>query len=175
MIPLKINVAQQLKEPVGSTRTYRVEELEQPAPELHMEPVEGEVQLLKLDRSILVRGQLNTGVRCECSRCLSDALLPLHFLLEEEFFPTVDVITGLPLPPPEDGQVFTMDRHHILDLTEAVRQYTILNTPMKPLCKPSCAGLCPTCGTNLNERKCLCSASGIDPRWAALEKLRKES
>ena len=46
-----------------------------------------------------------------------------------------------------------------------------LGIPMKPLCKEDCAGICSECGANLNAGACECGQQ-IDPRWAALGKLR---
>jgi len=91
--------------------------------------------------------------------------------LEEEFYPTMDVVTGVPLPQPEDADSFTVDEHHVLDLYEAVRQYALLALPMKPLCKQECPGICPQCGKNLNEGKCSCPRRERDARWAKLEGL----
>ncbi len=46
------------------------------------------------------------------------------------------------------------------------------------LCRPDCAGLCPHCGTNLNDGACDCEEDRTDPRWDALrevaERLRRE-
>lgn len=50
-----------------------------------------------------------------------------------------------------------------------------LNIPMKPLCRPDCAGLCPRCGADLNEGDCGCETETVDPRWAALAQLRDRS
>jgi uncharacterized protein len=82
------------------------------------------------------------------------------------------VNTGVTLPPSDDVNAFTIDEHHILDLSEAIRQYALVNTPMKPLCKKECAGICPTCGKNLNEGKCDCPKDNIDPRWSKLAELQ---
>jgi uncharacterized protein len=95
--------------------------------------------------------------------------------IQEEFFPTIDIITGAKLPKPEDPGSFTLDEHHILDLTEAIRQYIITAMPMKPLCKEDCAGLCATCGKDLNKVKCSCTQEEIDPRWAELLKLKNSN
>ena len=94
---------------------------------------------------------------------------------EEEYLPTIDVASGVPLPLPEEPGFFTIDDHHILDLTEAVRQYILLATPMKPLCRKDCAGLCPTCGCNLNQVSCNCPPSPADSRWSELKKLLQTS
>jgi uncharacterized protein len=47
--------------------------------------------------------------------------------------------------------------------------------PMKPLCKEDCAGLCATCGKDLNKVKCKCTQEEIDPRWAELLKLKNSN
>ncbi len=38
--------------------------------------------------------------------------------------------------------------------------------------RKDCAGLCPTCGKNLNEGKCRCPKNKIDPRWSKLAELK---
>jgi len=166
---VQINVSQQLREPIGSTRSHEVDEtVEIAGYERH---VEGRVSLVRTDRGILARGTLGTQVEVTCSRCLRQSPCVLTLAIEEEFFPTTDVLTGAPVPVPDDAAGSTIDEHHILDLTETVRQYGVLALPMKPLCKEDCAGLCPTCGHNLNNGPCECPKQEIDPRWAALRKL----
>jgi len=58
-----------------------------------------------------------------------------------------------------------------LDTRPLVVEQVQLNIPMKPLCRPDCAGLCSRCGADLNTGSCSCAPSA-DPRWAALEALR---
>ena len=41
-----------------------------------------------------------------------------------------------------------------LDITDDVRQEILLSYPIRFLCREDCLGLCPQCGTNLNERSC---------------------
>ncbi|MFC2001426.1 DUF177 domain-containing protein [Chloroflexota bacterium] len=133
--------------------------------------VQGDLRLLRTQRSILAKGGLRTEVELTCGRCLTLFRCPLSLTIEEEYIPVVDVISGAPLPPPEDASSFTIDGHHILDLTEAIRQYTTLAIPMKPLCHEDCAGLCQNCGHNFNQGPCDCPAPAIDPRWSELIKL----
>jgi len=96
---------------------------------------------------------------------------PLTLNIEEEYFPTTDVATGVPVSLPDEPGCFTIDEHNILDLTEAIRQYALLVTPMKPLCREDCVGLCPTCGCNLNQAPCDCPPKPADPRWSEISKL----
>jgi uncharacterized protein len=134
-------------------------------------PISGTARLMKTDNGILVKGSFKTGSEMTCSRCLNTFECPLSLNIEEEYFPTIDLATGTPLPPPDDPGSFTIDENNILDLTEAVRQYVLLAIPMKPLCKPNCAGLCPSCGANLNQGQCTCPPETPDSRWDALREL----
>lgn len=163
-----INVAQLLKEPVGAARVVDVSDDE----ELD---VRGHVELMRTDRSVLVKGRLATEVETTCSRCASPFTCWVTFDMEEEFLPTIDVISGMPLPEPEDEDAFVIDEGHMLDLHEAVRQYALLALPIKRLCQTDCRGLCIECGKNLNEGSCRCARSGRDARWAKLEQLLLKS
>lgn len=167
---MQINVSQLLQEPIGATREVHVDEpLDIENGSAHR--VRGDCQLLRTQRSILVKCRLNAETDLTCSRCLSTFSRPLDLKFEEEYLPTVDVVTGAPLDIPGDSGSFIINRHHILDLQEALRQYALLSTPMKPLCDENCAGLCPKCGRNLNEGSCGCPQQEIDPRWAKLKQL----
>jgi uncharacterized protein len=61
-----------------------------------------------------------------------------------------------------------------LDLRSVARELVLLDAPSTPLCRPDCAGLCPTCGINLNDGSCSCAAPPADPRWSALDQLKAD-
>ena len=44
----------------------------------------------------------------------------------------------------------------VLDLGEMVREQFFLTVPLKRLCREQCAGICPTCGANRNDKSCQC-------------------
>ena len=167
---MQINVSQLLREPIGSTREYQVNEVADIGDGKDC-PVQGEARLLRTQRSVLAKCTMSTEVELSCSRCLSPFRYPLTLNFEEEYAPTVDAVSGAPLPLPEEAGTFTIDEHHILDLTEAICQYTLLAIPMKPLCREDCAGLCQNCGHNLNQGPCDCPTQSTDPRWSELTKL----
>jgi uncharacterized protein len=173
---MQINVSQQLRSSIGSVRDYEVSEIVDVTGDGSGSPVQGKVRLMRTDRGILVEGILDTEVELTCSRCLSLFHCPLTLNIEEEYFPTTDVVSGVSLPLPDDELgCFTIDEHHVLDLTEAIRQCALLAIPMKPLCREDCAGLCPNCGHNLNQGPCDCPPQGADPRWSELSKLASAS
>ncbi|MGD0779548.1 MAG: DUF177 domain-containing protein [Dehalococcoidales bacterium] len=169
---MDMNVSQLLRDPIGSTRDFQIDEIIDIAGDGKSQKIQGRCHLLRIQRSILVKCALNTEVELTCSRCLKKFRQPLKIKFEEEFLPTIDILNGTPLPSPEESVAFTIDEQHTLDLTEAVRQYLLLAIPMKALCKKNCAGLCPTCGKNLNEGKCSCPDDNIDPRWSKLAELK---
>jgi uncharacterized protein len=134
--------------------------------------VKGEVKLTRTDLGLLVAGTLHTDVEVPCSRCLTQFRLPLTLDIEEEYFPTIDVSSGAPVDVPNEPGCFTIDEHHVLDLTETVRQYALTAIPIKTLCRPDCAGLCVVCGQNLNEKKCAHGMKTVDAHWAKLLDLK---
>jgi uncharacterized protein len=169
---MDMNVSQLLRDPIGSTRDFQIDEEFDITGDGKSHKIQGKCHMLRTGRSILVKCALNTEVELTCSRCLGKFRHPLKIKFEEEFLPTIDAQSGAPLPPPEEASVFTIDEQHILDLTEAIRQYSLLAIPMKALCKKECAGLCPSCGKNLNEGKCTCPTQDTDPRWSKLAELK---
>ena len=171
---MKINIAQLLRASIGSERDYEIKQVIDITGDGVNSLVQGKVRLMRTNRSILVKGALTTEVDLTCSRCLGSFQRSLAMNLEDEYYPTADVDTGAALPLPDEPGCFTIDGNHVLDLTEAVRQYALLAIPMKPLCAENCAGLCPFCGQNLNRGPCGCSSKAADPRWAELSKLKKE-
>lgn len=179
---MEFNVALLLREPIGSQRSFQVNEPiqvnepgqigESAEPELGTAvDVSGTVRLLRTDRGILAMAALETMLPAECSRCLCSLSLPIVLQFEEEYYPRVDVVTGAPLPPPEDPTAFQIDEHHVLNLDEAIRQHLVLAEPMQPLCREECAGICPACGADRNATPCRCEREPVDSRWAALADL----
>lgn len=163
-----LNVSQLLKETSGSSRTYEVDESLTLIDNGGVSHVVGTVRLLRTDKGIWVSAVLDSEVVCTCSRCLNDFEQPVHTAIEEETFPKVDIATGTRLNPTDGDENFCIDSDHILDMREAVRQYFELVVPMKPMCREDCAGICSTCGANLNATRCACDNTPIDRRWSAL-------
>lgn len=59
-----------------------------------------------------------------------------------------------------------------LQLEDALREQVLLALPYKTVCRDECRGLCPRCGSNLNNESCTCPESPTDMRWEALKDLR---
>jgi uncharacterized protein len=167
------NVAQLLKEPIGSTRSYKVEE-DFTGAERFADNAHGFLRLLRTHQGLLATAELEVTVTLDCGRCLSTFPLLLALSIEEEFFPLVDVNTGHRLSIPSGAEGTRIGADHVLDFTDVLRQCVITHVPMKPLCHPGCSGLCQQCGANLNQRDCQCSGANLDPRWEALADLLQQ-
>ena len=69
-----------------------------------------------------------------------------------------------------------VDDEGALDLGRWAHDAALLALPMRILCRPDCAGLCPVCGESLNDADPAAHEhdSGKDPRWAKLDELKLE-
>ncbi len=174
---MKLNVAQLMKSPVGTTRAYDLEErIEQVEDQRLTRPVKVHLHLTRINDGLLARGDVETALDTQCSRCVepADQLISFHF--EEQFRPTIDIATGQPLKKDLDEEPadasYAIDANHNLDVDEVLRQGIVIETPMHPLCRPDCQGLCPNCGANLNQGACGCEADAPSgPMAAALQQL----
>lgn len=168
-------VAQLLKGPTGAERRYEVsEEIRNLDPDLEpISPLVGSIKLMRTSQGILVTGRLRTTLSTTCHRCLEPMVGEVELDLEEEFHPLAHFGVASLDEVPEEGydEALLIDEHHVLDLTEVLRQGLWLSAPMDTLCRPDCAGLCPRCGGNRNLGECLCNETAVDPRWAALQTL----
>jgi uncharacterized protein len=175
-VVMDYNLAQLLKQATGAAREFALDEdLHGLDPALDAtEPLTGKLRLIRTEDGALIMLSGETCLRVACSRCLEPVVVPVSLTIEEQFLQTVDVITGLPLRPSHDDPAVLIDGHHDLHLADLVREYLLLELPMHPLCKEDCKGLCPTCGRNLNQGPCQCSAAVTDERWASLASLLKD-
>ena len=163
------NVSQLLKEPSGAARRYDVDEAASPGDGSPRIAVRGSVAMMRTDAGVWVSARLMSRLRCVCSRCAADMEAPIAMNIEEEYLPSVDVRTGARLRDPDPmDENFCIDHAHILDMSEAVRQYFDLNAPLKPICTDDCKGICLACGADRNEGDCGCDDFVPDPRWGAL-------
>ena len=116
-----------------------------------------EATLEKTSRQLFLRANIKTGGRFTCDRCLED--FESEVMSEYSLVYVTDdrrVAGGS-----DEIQVISPAANHI-DLGEDVRQFTVLALPQKMLCREDCAGLCPTCGTNLNRATCACQKEELD-------------
>ncbi len=120
--------------------------------------VQGVVE--SVHQGLLVTAEIETRWQGSCVRCLEDASSNIQVKVRELFEPQ-----GV---GEQDSYHFEGD---VLDLTELIKDFVVLELPVVPLCASDCKGLCSTCGQNLNEGGCDCAKDDIDPRWSKLSSL----
>lgn len=133
-----------------------------PAEDAFDGPLDLDLRLESLVDGVLVRGTVSFVLELSCARCL----VPLR----EEREAQVAELYRDPVAHPEEterGYEIEPDLH--IDLETMLRDLVVLGFPVRVLCSDDCAGLCPACGQDRNQRACGHDASpGIDPRWAPL-------
>jgi uncharacterized protein len=172
---MRYNVAQLLKGPIGRRRQYDLhEEIGNLDPDLDpTAPLVGSILLTRTNQGVLVTGELQTTLRGTCRRCLEPCDLAVELELEELFYPVAPMGEAPrdSVPDEAEDEALWIDEHHILDLSEVIRQGLWLAEPEQALCRVDCAGLCPRCGGNRDLGECHCEEAPTDPRWAALQTL----
>lgn len=172
MHDLTFNVAQLLREETGARRNYVFAENELSLDaETALRDISGSVQFTRTASGVLANVKLRGIVELACIRCLTPSIQEVVIAFQDEFHSQVEVTTGFALPKPDEEDPFFIDETHKLDLGEAIREYALLNLPMRPLCRPDCKGLCPTCGADRNAGDCGCVVEDSDERFAALRGL----
>lgn len=129
-------------------QTYTVDP---PAPEMRLDVVRA-----ANGWHFRLRGQAD--IVGPCWRCLEAARLPV----------TVDA-TEVALAGSDDPELSCLYlTDDTLDVAAWSRDAVAEAMPASVVCAPDCAGLCPTCGANLNLGDCGCITPEVDARWAAL-------
>ena len=157
---LLFNVSTLLQEPIGSSRRFHVDRAAERSLDTE---VSGTLRLLRTDQSVLATAALTTTVRDVCGGCLIEVDVGLELTFDEEFWPSMDPVSGLSIEPPPERVGFAVIDGQI-DLSEAVRQYVEMQRPMSPRCGADCPGL----ETNTS------TEAPVDDRWSALSALKLE-
>lgn len=121
-------------------------------------PLSHDLEVQKLDQSLLVRGRLRLPLECRCVRCLK----PFTLVLE-----LADWICHLPLQGEESVAVV----NDCVDLTPFIREDILLEFPRHPLCKPQCRGWQETYATRAKKGATEQPKAGSSA-WAELDKLK---
>jgi uncharacterized protein len=160
-----------------------------------------DLTLESVTEGILVRGTVGAHALATCARCLASTTLDWQVELTELHRPAPpapatgrdarrdgrregrrderrDATSDLLFSDDEDSAAEDLDYELVegdqqLELDRMVRDALVIGQPVRVLCRPDCAGLCPTCGADRNVEPCdHAQEAPIDPRWEALRGLR---
>lgn len=115
-------------------------------------PIKGKLNFSNTHGLIYVKGYFETIITLKCGRCLENYDFSIYEDIEEVLPVTGETEDENYL----DDKDFPIFENYILNLTELLRQYILVEVPTQPLCNESCKGLCFGCGTNLNFSECKC-------------------
>jgi len=174
---VKINVAPLLRQPVGTQTDYEL--TESPIDprgenggltEAGATSIQAEIVATHTNPGAYLEGDARATIAEQCSRCLRSIETPVETHFAEQYYSTIDVVSGdqKAAPPPDTKRIGS---DFWIDLTPLLREELILATPLAPLCRPDCKGLCLVCGRDLNDEPHE-HDSPVDERWSKLSKLR---
>lgn len=162
---MRLNVGFLLKENVGYSREFEFDvELLELADDLDIANFRGTARLTRTPQGVYLQGRFIGEQPTECVRCLTPVNQPLKTEIKQLY----------EFPPAPKADFIISDSGH-LDLAPIMREDMLLAMPIRPLCRPDCKGLCPNCGSDLNESACQCEKSDIHPQLAVLKKLLDKS
>lgn len=161
---MKLNLREIIEIPGGKlpfSQTLGTELLDFPSVRAYNAPITAGGVVVNTAGILTLRGEMHVQMTCICDRCGTE--FPVERTIPLEARITADAGKD------DDPELFVLDGDW-LDLDEVLSTCFILSMDTKCLCKPDCAGLCDTCGANLNLGPCRCKKQR-DPRMAVLEQL----
>lgn len=120
-------------------------------------PAHVSVTVTNAGDGIVALGTVEVAFAAECSRCLVPFTLELSGEVEG-FYTTPDKAEEL-----SEDQEWEPLGEGIVDLAHAIESAVRIELPFAPLHAEDCAGICPTCGCDLNESECSCDSDAAKP------------
>lgn len=103
------------------------------------------LQIGRTPQGLVVQGEFSGDIVLECVRCLKEFKHRLNWNITELYAFNKKSASESGLLLPESAQI---------ELAPLLREYALLEIPIKPLHSPDCKGLCAECGQDLNVKDC---------------------
>ena len=163
--PFRINVGFIIHEEVGFAQEIPFDLEKVKIEDLELRNLTGFVTIGRTPQGLVVQGNFEAETTLECVRCLKEFNYPLKWKFTELYAFTPKSVSESELLVPDDAQI---------DLAPLIREYALLEIPIKPLHDPDCKGLCIECGQDLNIKDCGHSQDKDDSPFATLKDLLDE-
>lgn len=129
------------------------------------EPLAWNVIVSNTGDALLVSGTVTGLATTACARCLDPIEVDFQGDIEGYF-----LIGEAETPEDMDEDEFErLDDSNTIDLVPLMKAALLVDTPLVPLCRDDCKGICPDCGANLNEGDCGCASKREAERLAEAE------
>jgi len=160
--PFRINVGFIIHEEVGYAHEIPFDLEKIKLEDLELRNLAGLVTIGRTPQGLVVQGEFSAETTLECVRCLKEFKHPLHWEITELYAFNKKSISESELLVPDDAQI---------DLAPLIREYALLEIPIKALHDPECKGLCIECGQDLNLKDCGHSQDTDESPFATLKDL----
>jgi uncharacterized protein len=164
--PLRLDVSYLVKQSPGTHKDFEFNfpRLDFP-PDLILLDIQGIIAISVTEDGVVAEGDLTAKTDLDCSRCLDGYQQPIKIQFAEIF-------SAHPREQFEDelGEEM-LPADGSLNLGPIIRDYAVLDIPIRRLCSEDCKGLCPVCGMNLNKEDCGHKVESLDPRLESLKDL----
>jgi uncharacterized protein len=161
--PFRLNVGFIVHEEVGYSHRFPLEiDKAVLGDDLTLENFSGVIVIDRAQQGLVVQGEFSGDTALECVRCLKEFQFLLKWELTELYAFNQKSVSESGLMVPDSAQI---------DLAPLLREYALLEVPIKPLCRPDCKGLCIECGQDLNVKDCGHSQHDDDSPFSVLKNL----
>jgi len=133
-------------------------------------PLIVKVEIFRPGDKYVLSGDLEGSIQVMCDRCLEyyqrdvRADFKLFLVLKPD-------VEKAEIELLEEDMEVDFIRGEDIDLDKIIQEQLYLSLPIKSLCREGCLGLCPTCGSNLNNGACHCKREQGHPGLSKLESL----
>lgn len=128
-----------------------------------------DAEFTKTRNQLILNAEINLNAKFECDRCSAD----YNSVIKSQY-QMVYIFGNAPEDFEDSNIIYLNPEADRIDLSQEIKDYSVLAIPMKKLCKEDCKGLCRSCGKDLNEGDCGCADKEIDARWLPLQDLKKK-
>ena len=161
--PFRLNVGFIVHEEIGYSHSFPFEyDKAIFGDDLTLENFSAMIIIDRTQQGLVVQGDFSGDTALECVRCLKTYTQHLQGDWTELYAFNEKSMSESGLLMPDDGHI---------DFAPVLREYALLEVPIKALCKPDCKGLCAECGQDLNIKDCGHRQQDEDSPFAALKDL----
>jgi uncharacterized protein len=160
---LSVNLRHLEKKPVPLDGEASAEELDIKTGDQMVRPVKVffDLEVEKMDRNLLIQGELGVELECACVRCLKE-------FKQEMDWP--DWVCHVPLEGEDAAPVL----NDCVDLTPFIREDILLGLPQHPLCQADCRGLPGRPAGKTSRLESTGRSDRSSSAWSELNKLKLE-
>ena len=123
---------------------------------IFVDDIQIQIEGFRTGRDIFIRGLTTTTIGMKCIRCLGNFDVPLKAEFQYILSPSDDKALSPEMEINGEDLYLLYYQGDSIDIVPLIREQILLNIPLYPLCRKSCKGICPQCGSNLNRNPCQC-------------------